>query len=717
MPGFRPHAWVVHQLNPMNDPERRSEASSSTDDQPETHQERLTTDHSSRTQRIRNDEAIIEDSFDDGSLIRDTEAGGQSSSQEQHQLEQDVDGVEEENEEEDLRPQDEMIMVHSVHVPILTHATPSVFATIGTAWQPIMARGRETRENDSSSLRSYSPPRSSEEYLRRSGGNSKSDSESRTLRMRRRHAARTARGAPAAAYVHEAHAAAGTSQEAETAAYPDEIREPDAPRRDVQAKAQADAPRAFNRPQRRPTTESLASLATDCSIKCHSIEFRSEDPEYLSSDDDGSGHYPSSEVMDLRPSADPNVHRMDTCSLVSFSSCVSANSAMVTDLHQVGSGGYRNRNSDWELQAEGGNAPRERSIGHGKLILDNLPSHWDQAFDGEESDFVGRGSGLVGSSGEGGGGNKVNPLGESELAYSTLLTLLGRDSSHAQGDNDGNGNKTYKRRTSVDSVATGMSGIWSAMARIPDEMDSHSESSGSATSNKSSESMKAKKRRRHFARMCARAMVGLMALAALSGSVLYIVEDEKSFADLRLFERLFGSSSKEQQAESHDDKSHKNARDLLRHHRRRKNLEHQQKLLRARKERLLRHGKGGVDGARRRAMLQEGQGLGYYRQDDIPIYQDNHPYAQQGNDPSLQRVYYGQEDNPLHPDNRLFDQQASAEEENYHRRALGQEGYLAPQEIPPSNREEASWHTNEHSSVENRDFVVWNDHEELNFDY
>jgi len=500
MPGFRPHAWVINKSDQMNEPERSCEALSSTDDQPETHQERLTTDHSSGKQRIRNDEGIMDDSFDDGSLIRDTEAGVQSSIQEQQHREQDVEGEEEENEEEDRRHQDEMIMVHSVPVPILTHATPSFFNAIGKpAWEPLRARGSGTSESESSSLRSYSPPRSRVEDLRRSGGNSKSDSESQTLRMRRRHAARTARGASAAAYLHEAHAAAGTSQEAETAAYPDEIRAPDAPPRDAQAEAQTDAPRVFNRAPRRHTNESMASLANDCSIMRHSIVFRSEDPDFLSSDDDGSGQYPSLEVMDLRPSADPNVHRMDTCSLVSFSSRVSVNSAMA-------SGGYRN--SDWELQAAGGNALRERSMNPGNLILDNLPNHWDQAFDGEEIDFVGRRSGLVGSSGEGGGGNEVDPLGKSELAYNTLLTLLRRDSSHAQGDNDGNGNRTFKRRMSSDSVDTGMSGIWSAMARIPGETDSHSESSGSATSSKSSESMKDKRRRRHYARLCARAMVG-----------------------------------------------------------------------------------------------------------------------------------------------------------------------------------------------------------------
>lgn len=650
----------------MNEPERSREALSSTDDQPETHQERLTTDESSGKQRIRNEEGILEDSFDDGSLIHDTEAGVQSSIQEQQHREQDVEGEEEENEEENRRHQDEMIMVHSVPVP--THATPSVSNAIEKpAREPIRARDSGTRESESSSLRSHSPPRSSGEDLRRSGGNSKSDSESRTLRMRRRHAARTARGAPAAAYLHEAHAAAGTSQEAETAAYTDEIRAPDAPPRDAQPEAQTYAPRVFNRAPRRPTTESMASLATDCSIRRHSIEFRSEDPDYLSSDDDGSGQYPSLEVMDLRPSADPNVHRMDTCSLVSFSSRVSVNSAMVSDLYEVASGGYRN--SDWELQAAGGNA-LERSMDPGNLILDNLPNHWDQAFDGEESDFVGRRSELVGSSGEGGGGNEVDPLGESELAYNTLLTLLRRDSSHAQGDNDGNGNKTFKRRMSLDSVETGMSGIWSAMARIPGETDSHSESSGSATSSKSSESMKDKRRRRHYARLCARAMVGVMALAAISGSVLYIVEDENSFAGIRLFERLFGSSSNEQQEENHDEKSHKNARDLLRHRRRRENREEHQRRIRAREERLQRHGKGDVDGARQRVMLQEGQGDMYYGQDDTPIYQYNHPYAQQDNDPSRHQVYYGQEDNPLHPDSYPTDQQAWAEEENSRRRAL-----------------------------------------------
>jgi hypothetical protein len=683
----------------MKEPDRSREDSSSTYyDQPETYQEKLTTENSSRTQRIRCDKVIIEDSFDDGSLIRDTEAGVYSSSQEQHQREQDV--VKEENEEEGRRHQDEMTMVNSVPGPILTHAPPSVFATIGKpAWGPIRAHGSGTRESDSSSLQSYSPPRSSEEDLRRSGRNSKSDSESRTLRVRRLHAARKARGAPAAAYVH-ANVAAGISQEAETAAYPEEIRAPDAPPQDAQVKAQSGAPRTFYRPPRRPSTESLASLPTDCSIKYRSIEFRTEDPGYLSSDGDWSGQYPSldMEVMDLRPSADPNVRR---CSLESISLL---NSATVSDLYQVASGGYRN--SDSELQAEGGNAPSELSMNHANLILDNLPKHWDQVLGGEESDFVGLESGFFGSSGEGDGGNKVDPLGESELTCSTPLTLLRRGSSHAQGDNDGNGNKTLKRRTSVDIVDTSMSGIWSTM------MDSHSEGSGSATSSKSSESMKAKKHRRHFTWMCARAMVGVMALAALSGIVLFIVGEENSFADHRLFERLFGSSLKEQQEENHDEESHKNARDLLRHRRQRKNREDQQQRLHPREEQLQGHGKGGTDGARRRVILQEVQGDVYY-----PIYQDNQPHAQQDYVPSLHQANYGQEDNPLHQDNNPFDQQVWAEQENNHRRALVQEGYLVPQETPPFNREEASWHNHEQTPVENDFLFVWNDHEELNYDY
>ena len=159
-------------------------------------------------------------------------------------------------------------------------------------------------------------------------------------------------------------------------------------------------------------------------------------------------------------------------------------------------------------------------------------------------------------------------------------------------------------------------------------------------------------------------------MAAISGSVLYIVEDEKSFAGIRLFERLFGSSSNEQKEENHDEKSHKNALDLLRHRRRRENREERQRRIRAREERLQRHGRGDVDGARRRAMLQEVQGDMYYGQDDTPIYQYNHPYAQQDNDPSRHQVYFGQEDNPLHPDTYPTDQQAWAEEENSRRRAL-----------------------------------------------
>jgi len=265
-------------------------------------------------------------------------------------------------------------------------------------------------------------------------------------------------------------------------------------------------------------------LATDCSIKRNSIVFRSEDPDFLSSDDDESGRHPSMEdmeVMDLRPNADPNVHRMDTCSLVSFGSNVSTNSGMVSGLYQVASGEYHN--SDWQVQAGDGTTPQGRSTGQGDLLHQSLPKHWDQTLGDEESGFVVRGSVLVESSGEGGDGNttraKVDPLVESELVYHTLLMLMQQDNRPTQDDIDGNGNKTFKRRSVVDSVGTSMSGI---------------------RSSKSSESMEANRRHRNFTRMCARAMVGTMALAAVSG-LMYMIWVEKSFGDLRLSERLFGN--------------------------------------------------------------------------------------------------------------------------------------------------------------------------------
>ncbi|KAL3782955.1 hypothetical protein ACHAW5_002736 [Stephanodiscus triporus] len=511
----------------MNEP--RLEAFSSMDRQPQPRQESLTTDHSSGTQRNRSNEGIHyhDGTFDDGILLHDTEAAVHSSSQEQHQQEQYIEQEKETNDEEDRYHQDEMIIVHSVPIPLLTHSTQSVLATIGKPTrEPTNARGSVSRESDLSSLRSYSPPQSSEKDLIRSA---KSNSESGSLCSRRQHTSRTARGASTAAYADEAQAAAGISEDIEAASYPDKVRASGASLQGAQAES---TPQKANRAQRGPTCDSLSSLATDCSIKRHSIVFQSKDPDLLSSDDDESGRHPSMEdmeVMDLRPNTDPNVHRMDTCSLVSFGSNASTNNEMVSGLYQVASGEYHN--SDWELQAGDGSA---RSTGQGDFLHQSLPKLWDQTLGDEESGFVGRGSVLVESSGEGCHGNansKVNPLVESELVYHTLLTLMQQDNRPTQDGIDGNGNKTFKRRSSVGSVDTSMSGI---------------------RSSKSSESMKAERRQRNFTRMCARAMVGAMALAALIG-LMYMIWVEKSFGDLRISERLLGNSSNGEQKESHDE--------------------------------------------------------------------------------------------------------------------------------------------------------------------
>ena len=600
------------------------------DNQFEPHPERLTAEYS---QQLRNDAGIqhhtiddvtrgqisqlVEESLRSGRLRRasrevhaprsgflrdhDTQAELHLSSQEQHQQKQYCQGAEVDNGEED-RCDQEMILVHSVSLPtpIDVHATPPVVTAIE---QPI-------RAHDSSSSRSLSPPRSREENVIRSGISSMSDSESRGLRQLRGHSARAGCGAAAAARVQEGWAELCTSQEAEVAANPDEVKVPGDHPQDDQARA---TPQDGN--WRLSRSDSLESVETDYAVKRHSfVSSETEDPFYLSSDDDGSGvsSVDMEEVMGLRPSADANVHRMDTCSLVSFGTNMSVDRGLVL----LG------------LQASG----EKRSMGQDTeddLFRINL----DVDLGSADNDFVGNGSGLGGSIGTGGGGNttgaNVDPLGDTELAYQALLALLREDSCPIPDANEDDKNRIFHRRPSNgrwshDSV---MSGYGSAMARDRDEIDSHRESSGSVTS---SQSIEAGRRPHHsYVRMCARVMAGVMILAALSGSVLYIVVEEKSFTDHSPFAGLFGNSSKEQQEQIHDEISQKNSQHLLRHRTRRENRKEQQRRIRARKEQLQRDGTANPGVARRRAMLREGHGGLYYGQDDNPIHQVNNPFVHQ----------------------------------------------------------------------------------------
>lgn len=169
-----------------------------------------------------------------------------------------------------------------------------------------------------------------------------------------------------------------------------------------------------------------------------------------------------------------------------------------------------------------------------------------------------------------------NPLGESEQAYRALMSLM-RSNNGANSDDSSNNEEddNFKPGASFASAATGTSGFWSAIAPLPNADDySESSSSGSKSTTRSnlSESspltFKRRQRRQLYARRCACAMVGFVALMTLSGSVIYLVADEEEGS---IFEALHDNfwgrftgnkklSSEEQEEENNIEEA---ARDLI----------------------------------------------------------------------------------------------------------------------------------------------------------
>lgn len=150
----------------------------------------------------------------------------------------------------------------------------------------------------------------------------------------------------------------------------------------------------------------------------------------------------------------------------------------------------------------------------------DLPPNWDAARSG----------------GSGGGGDAPlvsNPLGESEQAFSALMSLMRSDEYGDDNDHD----HPARRRESLVSVETEVSGFWSAMANpATDRVVGDDCSHGSCGSERSSG--------RSTSGSLTRAMVVFFALTVLSGGVAYFAaeEDDRSLSAGALQEANFMGS-------------------------------------------------------------------------------------------------------------------------------------------------------------------------------
>jgi len=253
----------------------------------------------------------------------------------------------------------------------------------------------------------------------------------------------------------------------------------------------------------------FSSLQSDCMIRLNSIRFRHDEPDWNEDEDSsysGDDSYVGSrgmEVMDLRTGV--QLSGLEDSSLTSFSS-----NSMDSEL-KLASGHFQVAGSG------GGDAP----------LRCDMPKHWAASGDGKTAH-----------------------------SYRTIMSLV------RSGDNDNHGSFVS----------------WSALAAPPGDGNSvrasgSGESCGSSylwdeeTSSKMTESSpltnskKWQQRRKLYVRRCARAIVGFVVLAALSGTVCYLVseKDHKSMLEFLPGNNLLGRSlgngnnSSEEQQEENDD--------------------------------------------------------------------------------------------------------------------------------------------------------------------
>jgi len=243
------------------------------------------------------------------------------------------------------------------------------------------------------------------------------------------------------------------------------------------------------------------------------------------------------EVMDLRPSSHQTVRHMENSSLVSVSSHISLDSELASGLFQVASGtsGHGGSGLGLSLSSEGEDAP----------LGDDLPQHWQTASERTTTSMM-----------------NDNLFGESEQSYRTLMSTL-MHSIHSNNNGEDNCSTNTGRSGAPDSSSSGGSTSGSdascnshGRSKVWDHMESSSKSTTSESS-KSSPSLRDRRRlrRKVYVRRCAKAMVGIVALAALSGSVIYFsVEENREsmsgfFPDNDWLDKWFGNdnNSKEQQ--------------------------------------------------------------------------------------------------------------------------------------------------------------------------
>mmetsp|Transcript_183 Transcript_183/g.454 ORF Transcript_183/g.454 Transcript_183/m.454 type:complete len:547 (+) Transcript_183:137-1777(+) len=279
----------------------------------------------------------------------------------------------------------------------------------------------------------------------------------------------------------------------------------------------------------------------DCVILRNSLRFRHEHPHSFGDSDsstygDGSGSN-DMEVMDLRPSSHQTVRHMENSSLVSVSSHISLDSELASGLFQVASGtsGHGGSGLGLSLSSEGEDAP----------LGDDLPQHWQTASERTTTSMM-----------------NDNLFGESEQSYRTLMSTL-MHSIHSNNNGEDNCSTNTGRSGAPDSSSSGGSTSGSdascnshGRSKVWDHMESSSKSTTSESS-KSSPSLRDRRRlrRKVYVRRCAKAMVGIVALAALSGSVIYFsVEENREsmsgfFPDNDWLDKWFGNdnNSKEQQ--------------------------------------------------------------------------------------------------------------------------------------------------------------------------
>ena len=367
-------------------------------------------------------------------------------------------------------------------------------------------------------------------------------------------------------------------------------------------------PARGDRPRRRATCDSIASVTSRNSLRFDIVDSDAdeEDDDVWDTADnpDGDNSLTNMEVMDLRPSSrSDDVQRMlETSSLVSFSSNISIDSELASGLFQVASNTERDR---VHLKTEQGISEV------GEALKGDLPRHWEAVGAGYAAGGNGLDVSTTGGDEEMGQQRRPsimstltmdNPLGESEQAYRALMSLMksdpyenndesGEDNGKAAtreqlvaigeggeggtasrkssggsglgglvsvgfgGSGDGSG-RVQKRRGSNysdNSAESRRSGFWSAIGTLTgnhsdDESYSHDGSDSSSAYTESSPLTHARrKRRRLYVRHCARAMVVFVALAALSGSLVYFVPEEDN--PFVLVSSLFGGDGGEEDEE------------------------------------------------------------------------------------------------------------------------------------------------------------------------